>query len=507
MESENTCDKSFKEDAENDVIDLAEDESPEETPAADQGESEQPSEDKAEETAAAAAADDDSGKTKEEEGADKAEDKEKPESAATGAEGDGKDKKDGSKISKTVAEHYNELPESGLEARSNSRIFYLRNFNNWIKSVLIGDTLQKIRKERSGSHKHVVLDLCSGKGGDLLKWKKGRINQLVCVDIAKTSVEQSESRFKDIVERNRNNKRREQLFDAEFITADVTRQRLKDLYKDSSISFDLVSCQFALHYSFESYSQADMMLKNAAECLQDGGYFIGTTTNSYELVNRLRKSDSTSFGNDVYKVEFQCEDKDNLPLFGAQYSFQLEGVVDCPEFLVYFPALEKLAEKYHLKLKSKKPFLQFFEENYNTSENRSLLGRMQALEPYPAEKEGKLISSSVEDYSHAKEALDKALSSQPSSRPFKAGTLTESEWKAINLYQVFVFQKVEPKAEGAEKEGEASKEAEEAEKRPHADDADDDNNNKDDEEDSGPTDAKVTKEGEEGEEEVVEEEE
>ena len=36
-----------------------------------------------------------------------------------------------------VAKHYNDLKESCLEDRIKSRIFYLRNFNNWIKSVLI----------------------------------------------------------------------------------------------------------------------------------------------------------------------------------------------------------------------------------------------------------------------------------------------------------------------------------------------------------------------------------
>lgn len=32
-----------------------------------------------------------------------------------------------------VAQHYNKLQEKGLAERFNSKIFYLRNFNNWIK--------------------------------------------------------------------------------------------------------------------------------------------------------------------------------------------------------------------------------------------------------------------------------------------------------------------------------------------------------------------------------------
>ena len=56
---------------------------------------------------------------------------------------------------------------------------------------------------------------------------------------------------------------------------------------------------------------------------------------------RLRASEDMSFGNDVYHVTFRTEDKANLPLFGAKYDFHLEGVVDCPEFLIYFPVLEE----------------------------------------------------------------------------------------------------------------------------------------------------------------------
>lgn len=80
--------------------------------------------------------------------------------------------------SSAVAAHYNELQEVGLEKRSQSRIFYLRNFNNWMKSVLIGEFLEKVRQKKKRDI--TVLDLGCGKGGDLLKWKKGRISRLVC---------------------------------------------------------------------------------------------------------------------------------------------------------------------------------------------------------------------------------------------------------------------------------------------------------------------------------------
>ena len=57
-----------------------------------------------------------------------------------------------------------------------------------------------------------------------------------------------------------------------------------------------------------------------------------------------------SFGNEVYRVTFQTDGKDNIPLFGAKYDFHLEGVVDCPEFLVYFPLLEKYVDISQAKL-------------------------------------------------------------------------------------------------------------------------------------------------------------
>ena len=57
-----------------------------------------------------------------------------------------------------------------------------------------------------------------------------------------------------------------------------------------------------------------------------------------------------TFGNEVYKIDFELESKEKIPLFGAKYHFYLEGVVNCPEFLVYFPLLEKYVEIWNLIL-------------------------------------------------------------------------------------------------------------------------------------------------------------
>ncbi|XP_013411042.1 mRNA cap guanine-N7 methyltransferase [Lingula anatina] len=361
----------------------------------------------------------------------------------------------GKDLTTTVAKHYNELKETGLEQRAQSRIFYLRNFNNWIKSVLIGEFIQELKKSQGPNAPLTVLDLASGKGGDLLKWKKGRISHLVCADIAQTSVEQCENRFKEMGERGRRERFSEPMYTAEFIAADCTKTRLKDLYKDPDIKFDLCSCQFSFHYSFESLQQAEMMLQNACECLKPGGYFIGTTPNSHELVKRLRASEDMSFGNEVYNVTFKCPDKDNLALFGCEYNFHLEGVVDCPEFLVYFPLLEKMAEKYNLKLLYKKPFHKYFEENSQQGDSRSLLGKMQALEPYPPHENVDLVSKNTEAYKATETKLQALRSKEPEEykkRRMKVGTLSQEEWEATTVYLVFAFQKLgeETKAESSQ---------------------------------------------------------
>ncbi|KAM8886403.1 mRNA cap guanine-N(7) methyltransferase [Spinachia spinachia] len=327
-----------------------------------------------------------------------------------------------------VASHYNSLQEVGLAARSRSKIFFMRNFNNWLKSVLIGEILEQVRG--AGPQQVSVLDLGCGKGGDLLKWRKGGINHLVCADIAGVSVEQCQSRYEDMKKKSRS----EKIFTAQFINADCSKEVLSEKLDNPELMFDICSCQFVYHYSFESEQKADMMLRNACERLKPGGFFIGTTPDAFELVKRLEASDSLSFGNEVFKVSFQS--KGSYPLFGCQYHFSLEDVVNVPESLVYFPLFQHMAKRYNMHLVLKQRFSEYFEDKVKKEPHRSLMMKMMALQPFPCDEGGRQGTGGREEYRHAQEHCGRAGVQPP------VGTLSRSEWEAASIYLVFVFQKM-----------------------------------------------------------------
>lgn len=59
-------------------------------------------------------------------------------------------------------------------------IYALIKWRSYIMTYfsVLGEFLEKLRQKKTRDI--TVLDLGCGKGGDLLKWKKGRINKLVC---------------------------------------------------------------------------------------------------------------------------------------------------------------------------------------------------------------------------------------------------------------------------------------------------------------------------------------
>ncbi|UJR35509.1 hypothetical protein I4U23_028263 [Adineta vaga] len=335
--------------------------------------------------------------------------------------------------------YYNNAQEQGLDRRNESIILYLRNFNNWIKSILIDEHLKLLRNERPDRRDDIhVFDMGCGKGGDRKKWDVGRVKHVTFSDIAENLVEACK-------ERQRTSGCR---YGTTFFPLDCTRGLVRDKVRTTEPCFDLVSSQFVLHYSFDKIESANRFLRNAAELLRVGGYFIGTTVNSCALVERCRKSPDQTISNNVFKVVFDSSinlnttDTEAIPLFGAKYHFSLDDVVDCPEYLVYFPLLEKLAGNHGLELVDRQTFKDYFDKHAKTSDGKKLLKIMKALERY---------ESSTNDtharridriqYKHAEKYINE--NSEKDSNPTRScRTLSQQEWDITSLYVTFSFKKV-----------------------------------------------------------------
>ncbi|OAF70672.1 mRNA cap guanine-N7 methyltransferase, partial [Intoshia linei] len=263
-------------------------------------------------------------------------------------------------LGRSVQKFYDEnVKTDDLNHRNESRIIHLRKFNNWVKSVLI----DSIKKNDGGK---IVLDLCCGKGGDIRKWIKFGAEDVHFVDFSKKSIDECRQRY---------NNTKQQIcslpkFKASFIVADVGKE---NIYKNlSNVTYDVVSCQFALHYFFGEMETLNCALENACSKIKPGGYFIGTIPNANQIVLKMRNNNTLSFGNEIYNICFDDTLSNQPPLLNAKYFFELEGCVNCPEYLVYFPFLIKLLEKYNLKCTLNQSFCDFLYSNYKNIEYKKL---------------------------------------------------------------------------------------------------------------------------------------
>jgi len=231
-------------------------------------------------------------------------------------------------------------------------------------------------------------------------------------------------------------------FKADFSVCDASKEDLLDKLEQPDLKFDLTSCQFAIHYSFESEKQAHRMVMNACQSLKEGGYFIGTTVNSTVLRERLLNADTDKleFGNSLYNVQF--DSKEQFSRFGCKYMFKLTDVVDCPEFVLDKNIFVEICAQYGMRLLEWKSFERVFWENEREKDTFQLIKRMRALEIYNrGRKDRQDLNSPVEgDYEHAEKACRDREEKYPGVNATFL-TLSKSEWQVSSIYVAFAFVK------------------------------------------------------------------
>jgi mRNA (guanine-N7-)-methyltransferase len=243
--------------------------------------------------------------------------------------------------------HYDDLAKgtAGHVERKNMRTYPIRQFNNSIKIQLLEGLKGHIPEGCS------ILDLCCGRGGDIDKYKPLNPSFVLFNDISGESVREAESRYAS----------KEPGYDAKFTVYNSFSQEFVQVAK-SHAPFNLVVCNFALHYAFKDTTSLDAFSALLRDCLAVGGYLLATVPSYNAIRARGMKEDGTisSFGNTMYKVEFpQPLTKTQTLLPGASYDFTLEDAVDhCREYLIPPTLLTNYLTKGDMSVPTFTPFAQ-----------------------------------------------------------------------------------------------------------------------------------------------------
>lgn len=169
----------------------------------------------------------------------------------------------------------------------------MRWFHNMIKRKLIDVVAKKFKNTK-------LLDVSGGQGGDIDKWNDSNINEVLFIEYDKQNIENPNdgaiSRYKNLLKKGSNMK-------ITFIHGDSTKnyidgnagldfnnklKLIKYFENNGKYNFNIVSCQFSIHYFFESKNTINSFIKNVSENLTPGGYFIGTALDGKILFDKLQ---------------------------------------------------------------------------------------------------------------------------------------------------------------------------------------------------------------------------
>ena len=300
---------------------------------------------------------------------------------------------------------YDSIKTATPTERKEYGTYHLRNFNNGVKAYLISKYCPQFSN---------VLDLASGKGGDLSKLVFKDISTVVLADISPESVAESWRK----IQFNRTHRNKFRNCKTYYMIGDTFSYPLRSLPDD--LYFHFSSCQMALHYSFKSEEMARQAISNLTERLVPGGLCAITTINAPKLVQLFKTNPKNRIiRNNLYYVERHFELNELKP-FGCGYQFYLTGSVPgIDEYLVHPQVLIDLFKDYGCNLIEFSPF-QEFHQNLITN---------------PKPWTDPFTRKVVDPRSLFLDILSKAT------KDLSSANMTNEEWDIIGLYSFFVFKK------------------------------------------------------------------
>ena len=254
----------------------------------------------------------------------------------------------------------------------------VQNFHNlYIKRNLIikysPSTLDKIHI-MSGR----LLDLACGKGGDLSKWRDGKYKEVVSMDIDKPCINYAMDMYKKYPQPKPVvyylwADTSKLIFPNQAAALNELQQKKMLEWVPEKYKFNVVSCQFCLHYYFENEIKLRTLLQNVSDNLEIGGHFIGTCFDGLKIFNYFKTEKKKSFDGTIkdtviwkitkdYKIR-SFESNKGKTLLGQKIQVYIKSIGETHiEYLIHFKYLEELITDYGFELVEYKDFSEYYEE-------------------------------------------------------------------------------------------------------------------------------------------------
>ena len=298
----------------------------------------------------------------------------------------------------------NEMIQSGkIEAQTEEMYYYNVNARKDMSSKSLADYHSFLKKNLIKSVSNVgssLLDLSCGKLGDLNHWIDAELGICVGLDLNRDNLENVDNGAANRVlnkmteyslagndiprllentlliwadtSKNINdstagkdilNKYYLDIIKGNVAVDQVKNSKLRKFYGISDGSpqngFDIVSCQFSIHYFFENETTLRTFLENVSNNLREGGKFIGTCLNGNRVFSLLEGKtlvEKFSEGKLIWKINkaYDAEIEhfpNNSDGLGIPIDVYFESIGNTTrEYLVNMDYLISLAAQYNLKL-------------------------------------------------------------------------------------------------------------------------------------------------------------
>jgi SAM-dependent methyltransferase len=213
-------------------------------------------------------------------------------------------------------------------------LFSFRALCNGLKAAVLELALQELRVSRPTPRVR-ILDIGSGKGGDLVKWARCRPKAYTGVDVCADSVREATERHISLLKSGKIQT------PAQFHCLDAST----DALPCESEGVDVCSMQFSMQFMFATESTVEHSLREIGRVTAPGGIFAAVLPDgdriSFEITRTV--APSAVLGHFLFrKFEKTMEAlRHNDPPVGIPYTFSLNAGPACMEYVVSPSFLEE----------------------------------------------------------------------------------------------------------------------------------------------------------------------